>query len=383
MLFILKNVFASRGTLPFSRSPFATMKNQSQPIQSLLNQAVQKQASDLHYIVGHPPVLRIHGQLKTLDEDVLTQDVVEEQLASLCSPEILQRFRETHNVDFALQLPIDNVQRRFRVNYFTSSGNCGACFRVIPNEIPDLEWTGFSYQLADKLTGFRNGLVLIAGVTGAGKTTTLAMLIDMLNQKGGHRIITIEEPIEYLHARYKNSVVTQREVGTDVQSFADGLKYGLRQDPDIILVGEIRDRATAQLALSAAETGHLVFSTLHTRDSKGAVCRITDLFPEGIQSEVRSQLSLSLRAVVSQHLIPGVDEGSKRELAMEVMINNSPIASGIRMGKFETIDNNIQTGRSAGMQSLDDAILDLWKRRKISRQSAEKFLTNQDLLIGW
>ena len=359
------------------------MNIQSQLIYRLLNEAVQKQASDLHFVVGHPPVLRIHGQLKTLDEDVVTQEVAEEQLLSLCKPETREKFLEARNVDFALQLPIDAVEQRFRVNYFSSGDGYGACFRVIPHEIPDMEWTGFPYPLADRLTGFRNGLVLIAGVTGAGKTTTLAMLIDMLNQKGGSRIITIEEPIEYLHARYKNSVVTQREVGSDVQSFADGLKYGLRQDPDIILVGEIRDRATAQLALSAAETGHLVFSTLHTRDAKGAVCRLTDLFPETVQMEIRSQLSLSLRAVVSQHLIPGVDETAKRELAMEVMINNSPIASGIRMGKFETIDNSIQTGRAAGMQTLDDAILELWKRRKISRQSAEKFLTNQDLLIGW
>jgi twitching motility protein PilT len=222
--------------------------------------------------------------------------------------------------------------------------------------------------------------VLISGVTGAGKTTSLAMLIDLLNQQGGCRIITIEEPIEFLHPRYESSVITQREVGQDVQSFADGLKYGLRQDPDVLLVGEIRDRETAQLALSAAETGHLVFSTLHARDAKGSISRLTDLFPESVQSDIRSQLSMSLRAVVSQHLVPGAEQGSKRELAVEIMFNNAPIANGIRVGKFETIDNNIQTGRADGMITLDDSIKDLFERRKITRTTAERFVSHADVL---
>ena len=356
------------------------MSSATASIKDLLQIAVERGASDLHFVVGHPPILRVHGRMKTLDEPVITQETAESELLPLCDTNAATRFRESRNADFALQLPINDVQQRFRVNYFSSDGDIGACFRIIPSEIPDLEWTGFPYELAERLVGFRNGLVLVAGVTGAGKTTSLAMLIDMLNQQGGCRIITVEEPIEYIHGKYRNSVVTQREVGQDVASFADGLKYGLRQDPDVLLVGEIRDRETAQLALSAAETGHLVLSTLHTRDAKGAVSRLTDFFPEGIQAEIRSQISLSLRAVVRQHLLPGIDDDSKRELVMEIMFNSFPIASGIRMGKFETIDNNIQTGRAAGMQSLDDSVMSLWKKKKITRATAEHYVSDPGLL---
>lgn len=357
------------------------MQDSPDYIRRLLMQAVTAGASDLHIVVGHPPILRLHGQLQRLDEPVMEAGVAESQLLPLCTAKTRESFESTRNVDFALSLADgDGNEQRFRVNYFSSGQRIGACFRVIPSEIPEFEWAGFSWDLAERLIGFRNGLVLIAGVTGAGKTTSLAMLIDMLNKRGGCRIITVEEPIEYIHPSYSSSVVTQREVGLDVASFADGLKYGLRQDPDVLLVGEIRDRETAQLALSAAETGHLVFSTLHTRDAKGAVSRLTDLFPEAVQSDIRSQLSLSLRAVVSQHLVPGAEEGGKRELAMEIMINNAPIASGIRFGKFETIDNNIQTGRSDGMQSMDDSIRSLLKARRITRATAERFVSNPDAL---
>src|SRR5690606_32401595 len=180
----------------------------------------------------------------------------------------------------------------------------GACFRVIPETIPDFHWAGFPRDLADRLISFRNGLVIFSGVTGAGKTTTLAMIIKLLCEQGDYRVVTIEEPIEYRYPRTSGSIVTQREVGRDVGSFHEGLKYALRQDPDVILVGEIRDRETAQTALSAAETGHLVFATLHTRDAKGAISRYADLFPQDTQHEVRAQLSNSLQAVIGQHLLP-------------------------------------------------------------------------------
>ena len=229
------------------------------------------------------------------------------------------------------------------------------------------------------MTHFRNGLVLIAGVTGAGKTTTLAMLVNLLNREGGYRIITVEEPIEYLFPQCDQSVVTQREVGHDVRSFAEGLKYGLRQDPDVILVGEIRDRATAQMALSAAETGHLVFSTLHMRDAKGAITRYADLFPQSVQNEIRSQLSMSLRAVISQHLLPSLQQ-DKRELALEIMFNSSPIASAIRFGKIESIDTNIVTGRASGMVSLDESIKRLLNAGRISRDTADQFVSDKRLL---
>jgi twitching motility protein PilT len=174
--------------------------------------------------------------------------------------------------------------------------------------------------------------------------------------------------------------VTQREVGLDVHSFADGLKYGLRQDPDVILVGEIRDRETAQMALSAAETGHLVLSTLHTRDATGAISRYVDLFPQSVQSEIRSQLSFSLRAVISQHLLPSIDDGAKRELALEILISNSAIGSGIRFGKLETLERNIQTGAAEGMRTLDESIRRLFKAGRISRETAERFVTDRQVL---
>ena len=285
----------------------------------------------------------------------------------------MEQFRADPNVDFALELPLGEGTRRFRVNYFLSGQQMGACFRVIPSAIPDFQWAGFPETLARQLAHFRNGLVLVCGVVGSGKTTSLAMLINLLNTEGGYRIITIEEPVEYLFPKTPASVVTQREVGRDVQTFADGLKYGLRQDPDVILVGEIRDRETAQMALSAAETGHLVLSTLHTRDAKGAISRFADLFPQDDQREVRAQLALSLRAVVSQHLLPNVRKGQRRVLALEIMLNNSPIAAAIRFGKIESIDNVILTSRAEGMLTLDESLRRLLKEQRIARETAERF----------
>jgi twitching motility protein PilT len=217
-------------------------------------------------------------------------------------------------------------------------------------------------------------------MTGAGKTTTLAMIINLLNQAGGYRIITIEDPIEYVFPTHNDSIVSQREVGRDVASFSDGLKYGLRQDPDVMLVGEIRDHATAQMALSAAETGHLVFSTLHTRDAKNAISRFTDLFPQAAQAEVRGQLSLSLRAVVAQHLLPNI-EGGKRVLALEIMFNNSPMVSAIRFGKLDTIDTNITTGRADGMISLDESVRRLFAADQIDIDTAERYVSDKRVLL--
>jgi twitching motility protein PilT len=349
-------------------------------IHNWLGEAVAAGASDLHIVTGYRPTLRLHGRLVELAVPVLTDEVVRAALIPLCPPRVLAGFETQSNADFALELTIDGQSRRFRVNYFVSGQSIGACFRVIAAGIPDFAWAGIPAALADRLAHFRNGLVLICGVTGAGKTTTLAMIINLLNQEGGYRIITVEDPVEYVFPTNPNSIVTQREVGHDVASFADGLKYGLRQDPDVILVGEIRDRATAQIALSAAETGHLVFSTLHTRDVKGAISRYVDLFPQGVQNEIRSQLSFGLRAVISQHLLPSRQEGAKRELAMEIMFNNAPIASGIRFGKIESIDTNIQTGRSDGMITLDESIKRLLQAGKISREVATRFVSDQRYL---
>ncbi len=351
-----------------------------EPLRQWLTRAVDHEASDLHLVVGHPPVLRVHGVLQTLGESDLEDQQLEELLMPVCPPVFVERFRREKNIDFSLAVTLHAQPQRFRANYFFNGRHLGACFRVIPSEIPGFAWAGFPAELAERLTGFRNGLILVSGVTGSGKTTTLAMLVNKLNLAGGYRIITIEEPIEYLFPRIPRSVVTQREVGVDVRTFADGLKYGLRQDPDVMLVGEIRDRDTAQIALSAAETGHLVLSTLHTRDAKGAISRFVDLFPQTVQHEIRAQLAMGLRSVVSQHLLPSAQPGTRRQLALEVMFNNSPIASAIRFGKLESIDNCILTGRSAGMMTLDESVRRLLLANKIDRQTAEHFVSDITLL---
>src|SRR6266545_1656398 len=277
----------------------------AEKLRQWLEWAVQGGASDLHVVVGHPPVIRLHGDLTALPEPPIAEEEAEPLLLSACPHDALARLQTQKNADFSFECPVAGGTARFRASLFLAEGNTGGCFRVIPNAIPDLAWAGFPVPLAEKIAGLRDGLVILTGATGSGKSTTLAMIVNRLNKAGGYRIITVEEPVEYQFAREPNSVITQREVGSDVLTFADGLKYGLRQDPDVLLVGEVRDRETAQMALSAAETGHLVFTTLHTRDAKGAVSRIADLFPQDVQRDVRAQLALALRAVVAQRLLPG------------------------------------------------------------------------------
>ncbi|QJW93603.1 type IV pilus twitching motility protein PilT [Frigoriglobus tundricola] len=337
-----------------------------------LEWTVQAGASDLHVVVGHPPVIRLHGDLTELPEEPVAEDEAETLLLSACPHDALARLQARKNADFSFECLAGGRAARFRATLFLADGHTGGCFRAIPGSIPDLAWAGFPLDLATKIAALRDGLVIVTGATGSGKSTTLAMIVNRLNAAGGYRIITVEEPIEYQFPRAPNSVVTQREVGADVLSFADGLKYGLRQDPDVILVGEVRDRETAQMALSAAETGHLVFSTLHTRDAKGAITRFPDLFPPDAQSAVRAQLAMSLRAIVSQRLLPGVERAAKRHLALEVLWNTHPIASAIRTGKIESIDNYIQTGRDEGMFTFDEAVKQLLRAGKITRAVAEQ-----------
>jgi len=345
-----------------------------------LEWAIQVQASDLHLVVGHPPVLRVNGELCELSEPVLDAEEATSLLTSLCPPSAISRLQTEKNADFSFEFPLTDRIARFRVSLFHAGGQLGACLRLIPPTIPTLEWAGFPVPLANRLTSLRDGLVIVTGATGHGKTTTLAMLVQMLNQAGGYRIITVEEPVEYLFPREPNSVVTQREVGQDVLTFADGLKYGLRQDPDVILVGEIRDQSTAQMALSAAETGHVVFTTLHTRDAKGAITRFADLFPQDGQQVVRAQLAMSLRAIISQRLLPGVERGEKRHLALEVLWNTHPIANAIRTGKVEGIDNYLLTGREEGMVSFNESVRQLLKAGKISRTVAEDNVSDTSVL---
>src|SRR5947209_16597270 len=351
---------------PDDRSPIP------EKLRAWLAHAVEAGASDLHLIPGYPPVLRLHGDLIELPEPTLRADEARDLLGALCPREVLARLREQKNVDFSFELDAGGRAGRFRASVFQAGGQLGGCLRVVPDAIPPFEWAGLPVELAERLAFQRDGLVIVTGATGSGKTTTLAMIVNLLNQAGGYRIITVEEPVEYLYPRSLNSVVSQREVGVDVLTFADGLKYGLRQDPDVILVGEIRDRDTAQMALSAAETGHLVFTTLHTRDAKGAITRYADLFPQDVQRDVRSQLALSLRAIVAQRLLPDIERGAKRHLALAVLWNTSPIASGIRVGKLESIDNYLLTSREDGMVSFDESVRQLLRAKKISREVAEQ-----------
>jgi twitching motility protein PilT len=336
-----------------------------------LAQAIEAGASDLHLIPDYPPTLRLHGDLTGLREPAISGDDLTPLLRGLFAAEIADRLTARKSVDYSFDLDVRGRVRRFRANVFVVGGQLGACIRVVPADIPDFDWAGFPIELAEQLAFARDGLVILTGATGAGKTTTLAMIVNLINQTGGYRIITVEEPVEYLFPKSPDSVVTQREVGTDVPTFADGLRSGLRQDPDVILVGEVRDRETAQMALSAAETGHLVFTTLHTRDTKGAISRLTDLFPQDVQADVRSQLAMSLRAVLSQRLLPGVDRGAKRHLALEVLWNTNPVASALRTGKIESLDNVLLTGRESGMVSFDESVRKLLLAGKITKETAE------------
>jgi twitching motility protein PilT len=349
-------------------------------LRAWLATAVQVGASDVHLIIGYPPVLRLNGDLMELPESPINADESDGLLLSVCPPEALTKLRDNKNADFSFSVPVAGRSARFRASLFQAGQQLGGCFRLIPDSIPDFDWAGFPQALATRLASLRDGLVILTGATGSGKTTTLAMVVNQLNHGGGCRILTVEEPVEYVFPRAANSVVTQREVGVDVLTFADGLKYGLRQDPDVILVGEIRDRETAQMALSAAETGHLVFTTLHTRDAKGAISRFADFFAQDGQQSVRAQLAMSLRAIVSQRLLTGVERAAKRVLALEVLWNTHPIANAIRTGRIESIDNYILTGREEGMISFDESLRQLLRAGKISRGVAEQRVNDPTML---
>lgn len=358
--------------IEMSQNPHEIIDRQNQ-VGKLLAQAVDREASDVHVVVGYPATLRVHGDLLPATDEEMSLDGVRAMIEQLLPPALRDRYQKERNIDCSVAIDRAGTPCRFRVNIFWEQGHPAACLRRVPNEIPSFEWMGFSAALAQHLVSHNYGLVIVTGVTGSGKTTTLAGMVNLLNERGGYRIITVEEPIEYVHSRKSSSIITQREVGRDVDSFYDGLKYGLRQDPDVILVGEIRDRDTARMALSAAETGHLILATMHTKDAKGAVTRMVDLFPHDAQDDVRAQLALSLRSVVCQHLLPSVHAGEKRALAIEVMHVNQPIRAAIKFGKIDSIESAIQTGRRDGMVTLDEDLLRLAQAGRISMETARQF----------
>lgn len=340
---------------------------------TLLQSAVESEASDVHLVPGYPATFRIHGQLRPAGTNVLEAGQTRRLIESLVPERSREQLGESKNLDCSVAVSHRGVTCRFRASVYLAQGEWCACLRHIPNAIPSLEWLGFSEELAERLVSHQNGMVIITGVTGSGKTATLAALVQLLRQDASTRILTVEEPIEYIHVPGGGGLVTQREVGRDVDSFADGLKHGLRQDPDVILVGEIRDRETAQIALSAAETGHLILTTLHTRDAKGAISRLVDIFPQEVQDDVRSQLAMSLRSVVCQHLLPATDEDEKRALAMEVLHVNQQVQVAIRAGKIEMIESALQTGKRDGMITLDDDLQRLVKAGRISVETGRRF----------
>ncbi|MBI4582131.1 MAG: PilT/PilU family type 4a pilus ATPase [Planctomycetes bacterium] len=345
---------------------------------ALIEAGLAREASDLHLAVGHPATLRVHGDLLPVEAAPLTDDATARMIASVMPVELRSRLDVQKDFDFSLSLPRPAGTARFRVNAFFGQGHLGVCLRFVPSAIPSFEWMGISMDLVRRIVNLHNGLVLITGVTGSGKTTTLAGLVEQLNQLGHRRIVTIEEPIEYVFEPKANSVITQREVGIDVASFADGLRSSLRQDPDVILCGEIRDIETARMAISAAETGHLVMSTVHTQDAKGAITRLIDIFPAERQQDIRGQLSLSLRFVISQHLLPSATPGTKRALAMEVLVANDGVRAAIRLNKIESIDTAIQTGKKWGMQTLDESLATLACNRRITTETAHRYAKNPD-----
>ena len=329
----------------------------------LLQLVVSEGASDLHIRVGTAPTIRVHGTLHRIEGPALTPEGSEELMRSITSEEHIQQTRERGGADFAFAF---GEAARFRVSVFKEKGNFGIVLRQIPSKMLTFEQIGMPESVKELLFKPR-GLVLVTGPTGSGKTTTLASLLNIVNETREEvHLITVEDPIEYYH-KHKKALITQREVGVDVPNFSEALRRALRQDPDMILVGEMRDLETIEAAITAAETGHLVFGTLHTTGAAKTIDRITNAFPSNQQEMVRIQLSTVLQAVISQLLIPRVDKPG-RIAAFEIMINTPSIAALIRDNKTFRIQSDIQTGSKYGMLTLDSFLIDLYLKGIISRE---------------
>ena len=333
-------------------------------IDILLRTLVVKKASDLHLQADSPPIFRVNGELSFSDLDPLSPKDIEKYVYSIMTQQQRDVFEKTHRFDFSYSVPGIG---RFRANAYRQRGCVGAVMRFIPFEIPAIDDLGLP-PIVKELAKKPNGLVLITGPTGSGKSTTLAAIIDHINTFLKGHIITIEDPIEFLH-RNKLCEINQREVGEDTESFAAALKDALREDPNVILVGELRDLDTISNAITAAETGHLVFATLHTNDAAQTVDRIVDVFPPHQQPQVRIQLSATLRAVIAQTLLRKKD-GSGRVAAFEIMLANTAIKALIKDGKTNQIYTSIQTGRQEGMQLMEYALQTLCKNGIVSKEEA-------------
>jgi len=332
----------------------------------VLTRMVEMRASDVHLTPGSPPAIRVRGRISPMEEyGQLGFQQTREVVYSILNSDQRKRFENNKQLDFAYSV---SGVGRFRVNCYFQRGSISAAFRLIPHEIDGLESLGLPHVLED-LTRKPRGFVLVTGPTGSGKSTTLASMIDLINHEREEHILTIEDPIEYLHGHHK-CIVNQREIGPDADDFALALKAALRQDPDVILVGEMRDLETIATALTAAETGHLVFATLHTQSTAQTVDRIIDVFPSAQQHQVRMQLSIALQGIVTQQLLPTAD-GSGRAVACEVLVPTPAVRNLIREGKTHQIYSAVQTSGSVGMQTMDADLARLVRSGQITRGLAE------------
>ena len=331
--------------------------------------------SDLHISVGIPPMGRIHGQLHPLSDEIVTPEISEQMARHIMKPNAWDEFTKKGEHDFSVSVP---GKYRFRANTFLQRQSISMVLRLIVQEIPTIDKLRLPMIVKDLCQQLR-GLVLVTGPTGSGKSTTLASMIDLINVSRDCHIITIEDPIEYLH-RHKKSIVNQREIGSDTTSYASALRVALRQDPDVILIGEMRDLETISIALTAAETGHLVFSTLHTIGAAKTIDRIIDVFPPFQQEQIRVQLSMTLIAVLSQQLMPTIDNNG-RTAAIEVMLTSPAIRNLIRENKTPQIIGSIQTSSLQGMQLMDNAIAAKFKSGDISRETALTYAVDREYLL--
>jgi len=335
-------------------------------VEHWLRQALARGASDLHLTVAAAPTIRLHGELRELTEEKLTATDTEALVREVLSDTAFAELREQGEVDSAWELP---GLSRFRINAYRQRGGYALAVRMIPEQVPTPAELGLPSVLLDMVRK-PQGLFLVTGPTGSGKSTTLASLLDLINREQRKHILTLEDPIEYLHP-HRQSVVDQREVGTDTHSFASGLRAALRQDPDVILVGEMRDLETIRTAITAAETGHLVLATLHTADAPQTIDRIVDVFPPEQQQQIRIQLAAVLLGVVAQRLLPTA-AGNGRVAAQEILINTPAVANLIRSEKVHQIRSLLQTGRQFGMQTLDLHLQELVRHGVITEQTARE-----------
>jgi twitching motility protein PilT len=336
------------------------------PVPELLGALLEKGGSDLHLTAGSPPMVRVHGDLEPAgDYPPLSPRALQGMVYAILPQKLRERFEQELELDMSYSLP---GRSRFRVNVFMQRDALGAVFRTIPFEIKGVDELGLPSVVMD-LARFQRGFVVVTGPTGSGKSTTLAAMVDIVNRERAGHIMTVEDPIEFLH-KHKGCVVNQREVGADTHGFAQALKHVLRQDPDVILVGEMRDLETIGTAITAAETGHLVFATLHTQDAPQTIDRIIDVFPPAQQGQIRAQLAIGLQGVVTQTLLPTAD-GAGRCVAAEVLVPTPGVRNLIREGKTHQIYSLIQTGGQHGMQTMDASLAGLVRDGKITMALAE------------